>query len=417
MMVSPAPAQTDQMVLSAPLTHSDWMIHNWDKPAAAKVAWGPDGVRQMLETCKACGWSHVYWRTFDGGRSLYKSRLATPGEHFTYDWIYNPVSEDDKALAKRYGIGTTVTAQQMKQISDAITALDYSSFDSLASAVDIGHRLDLKIHAWVSINEDDHGWGLRSDFSLKHPECRWVKRNGRPYRSQMSFAYPEVREYKLGILREHVENYAIDGLFIDWIRTGDIRDNPQNDSFGVADYGYEQLLTSGFRQTYGVDPQSIPNSDERWIRYRAEPQTKFMRSLRQYINKRKPGLPVSVMVHHPWSYRGTQDWINGNLAGMLLDVRTWAREGLMDAAVAAGYYMKGGTPEMAFQALRDETERKVDLWLYAWVPSKVSDFERDFALAKKVGAARLLFWEADIIDIRPGQRELAQAMRRAALLP
>ena len=41
------------------------------------------------------------------------------------------------------------------------------------------------------------------------------------------------------------------------------------------------------------------------------------------------------MVANPWQYRGNMDKIDGNLHGLLLDVNTWAREGLMDSAVAA----------------------------------------------------------------------------------
>jgi hypothetical protein len=69
---------------------------------------------------------------------------------------------------------------------------------------------------------------------------------------------------------------------------------------------------------------------------------------------------------------------------------------------------------MAFDALKKETGGKVALWLYAWVPQGVADFERDFALAKKLGAKRLLFWEADYIDGRANREALQRAMRARA---
>ena len=52
-----------------------------------------------------------------------------------------------------------------------------------------------------------------------------------------------------------------------------------------------------------------------------------------------------------------------HVAGMLLDDETWAREGLMDEAVAAGYYMPGGTPELAYDALKKETGVTVNVRL------------------------------------------------------
>src|SRR5688500_17723417 len=61
----------EKLILSAPLTHSDWML----KP---NMAWGRDGVKHMLDACKACGWSRIHWRVFDAGRATYASKLLKP---------------------------------------------------------------------------------------------------------------------------------------------------------------------------------------------------------------------------------------------------------------------------------------------------------------------------------------------------
>jgi uncharacterized lipoprotein YddW (UPF0748 family) len=304
--------------------------------------------------------------------------------------------------------------EKQRAIRDQLYALDYAHFDSLAAAVNYGHKIGLQIHAWVSINEDDHGWGIQSEFSKKHQEYRWVHRDGRAYRSQLSFAFPEVRRYKLAILKELLSNYAIDGLFLDWIRTGDVRDNPQTDGEGVADSGYEEPLVTKFKRARGAEPHNIPNGDESWVQLRAEPQTEFMQAARKLVASQKRRIPIAVMVGHPWHYRGELNKIDGNLRGLLLDVNTWAREGLMDAAVAAGYYRDGGNAEMAYRALQKETEGKVDVWSYAWVPQSVADFQRDFGLARSLGAGEILFWEADYIDSRAQAAELKQAMSARA---
>ena len=120
------------------------------------------------------------------------------------------------------------------------------------------------------------------------------------------------------------------------------------------------------------------------------------------------------MVMHPWGYRGMQHKIDGNLRGMLLDVTTWAREGLMDAAVAAGYYTNGGTPELAYRALQEEVEGKVDVWFFGWVPTTVEGFLNDVALAKRLGARQMLLWEADYIDGRGNKEELQRVMNEHA---
>jgi hypothetical protein len=115
------------------------------------------------------------------------------------------------------------------------------------------------------------------------------------------------------------------------------------------------------------------------------------------------------MVAHPWAYRGFLDKVNGSLKGLLLDVPTWAKEKLVDALIPEGYYRDGGTPERAYQSLKKEVG-DVPLWFYAWVPQNVGEFDRDYALAKTLGAPQMLFWEADYIDDRAAAAELKKAM-------
>lgn len=385
------------IVLTAPLTHSDWMMH------ADAPAWGPAGIRTMLEHCKAAGWKRIYWRVFDTGRALYASKLLDPMKYDTSPELNCLTSGELAAQAPK-----DLVARAMK--------LDYHGFDTLACAVRIGHELGLEIHAWLTINEDDHGWGWPSRFSREHPEFRWVRRDGRAYRSQLSFAFPEVREYKLGLIKE-ILAYNVDGIFLDWIRTGDIRDNPQNES-GVANYGHEAPLLKAFKAKYGVDPHDIDNGDYRWVHFRSEPITAFMRSVRAEVKKHKPHVTLSAMVHHRWAYRGRIEEggaIDGSLRGILCDVRTWAREGLVDEIVAAGYYTGGGTPESGYRDIEEETEGRVPLWLYCWVPQSPEEFRQDSALARKLGAKQILFWEADYIDARPEPQraEIMKAMRES----
>jgi hypothetical protein len=397
--------ENTKLILSAPLTHSDWVL----KPRGPK--WGPDGVRHMLDACKACGWSDVYWRVFDAGVSTYKSKLLRPGCKAEADNFFQPKSDADLAMRQRLA---PLTPERAADILRQLNAMDYGQFDSLAAAIEYGHKIGLKIWAWASINEDDHGWGWPSEFSKAHPQFRWVRRDGRPYHSQLSFGFSEVRAYKLALLDELLTNYKIDGLFLDWIRTGDIRDNPQTDAKGIADNGYEAPNIAAFRAKYSADPHDVSNDDDRWVRLRAEPQTLFMRKVRELVDKQPTRVPIAVMVGHPWHYRGLQDPIDGNLRGLLLDVTTWANEHLMDAAIPAGYYRAGGNATNAFEALRAETNGKVDVWYFAWVPNTPEEFTREFDAARNLAAKRMLFWEADYIDDRAAAAALKQAMSAKA---
>jgi hypothetical protein len=147
-----------------------------------------------------------------------------------------------------------------------------------------------------------------------------------------------------------------------------------------------------------LDPHTISNDDPRWVRFRAEPRTEFMRRLRKLARARRRSLPISVLVANPWCYRGLGDKIAGNLNGLLVDVGTWAEEGLIDAACPAGYFKAGGSTEEAYRALRSETAGKIDIWPYEWVPKTPSEFDAQTARARSLGAKHILFWEGDYFD-------------------
>src|SRR2546423_15719417 len=87
--------EDEKLILCAPLTHPDWML----KPG---IDWGPQGVHHMLDACKACGWSRIFWRALDGGRSLYASKLVRPEFKMESDNIWDPQTDVEKTLYKRF---------------------------------------------------------------------------------------------------------------------------------------------------------------------------------------------------------------------------------------------------------------------------------------------------------------------------
>ncbi|MFN7806302.1 MAG: hypothetical protein ACK5TO_19990, partial [Planctomycetaceae bacterium] len=100
-----------------------------------------------------------------------------------------------------------------------------------------------------------------------------------------------------------------------------------------------------------------------------------------------------------------------------LDVATWSREGLIDAAVPAGYYKDGGTPEQAWRHLREVLGDQVDIWQYGWVPTTAEAFEQEWQRAQKLPAQQILFWEADYIDNNAQKAPLQELMRSRAAPP
>ena len=135
-----------------------------------------------------------------------------------------------------------------------------------------------------------------------------------------------------------------------------------------------------------------------------------MRAAKKLIKGKDKSLPIAMMGHHPWSYRGDGSvHIDGNKNGLLVDVAQWAKEGLVDQVVAAGYFTKGGTPEKAYAYLKKEVKGKCEIWLYAWVPTNMKEYETSLKMARKLGAKQILYWESDYID-SPSHAEFAKAL-------
>ena len=379
----------EPIILSSPVTHSDWCWHHRDR-----IGTGKDSVQYILDRCKQVGLRKIYWRCFDGGKANYASKLADrPGADFDMDNYHAYAAPEEKL--------------------DWSWLETYKSLDTLKEAVSYGHEIGLEIHAWVTINEDDHPWALTSRFSRQHPHYRWVKRSGMPYNSQLSFAFEEVRQYKLGLLKEILE-YDIDGVFFDWVRTGDIRNAPQATPDGTADFGYEKPLVEAFQKQHSRNPCEIPNNDESWVRFRAQPQTVFMRDAHKLIKAKNNNLPIAVMGYAAWAWRGYTPHINGNLYGLLIDVETWAKEGLIDEAVAWNLvFTPGGSPEKVYRYTHAEVGEHCNVWLYWELPPNAEDFTKSIELAQKVGAKQMLYWESDYMDLperAADAEELTKAM-------
>ena len=130
-------------------------------------------------------------------------------------------------------------------------------FDTLASAVSKGHAAGLKVQAYINmINVYSGGLGTPSDPSHiinTHPEWAMVNSAGVSditrvgVSGTMIFYCPEqsgFTQYCRNVVMEIVNNYAVDGVHLDYIR------------YQEGDYCYCNLHRTNFYNTYGRYPAS-----------------------------------------------------------------------------------------------------------------------------------------------------------------
>ncbi len=204
--------------------------------------------------------------------------------------------------------------------NDSVRTFKGMGVEPIGEVVKYGHTLGLQVFASVRIgipvvappfNNDPQGGG---SLSLSHPELTCVERDG----SQgpcLSYAFPEVRSRAIKTLQNAVM-FGVDGV------------NPLFHR-GPPFLLYEKPLVDGFMARYGEDPRKIPETDERWLKLRAETLTEFMEELREGVNetareypREKPKILLVVFPTRADNLRYG------------IDIEVWVRKALVDYVLA-----------------------------------------------------------------------------------
>ena len=213
-----------------------------------------------------------------------------------------------------------------KQVYDTLRAIADSGVNLTQAVADACHEAGLLCYGSLRMNGDyPTSWMgeslprmLNSKFWWEHPEFRVRGLKGED-RTKLSYAFPEVRDFKLRILREVAER-DIDGINLDFLR------HP-------AFFGYEEPLIKAFKEKFGQDPRELKADDARWLQLRADVMTEFVRSVRAMLDdagKRKGRhLGLSARV----------DWREYRAWGC--DIERWLKDGLLDYLVLAQHTLGG----------------------------------------------------------------------------
>ena len=256
-----------------------------------------DAIRQELESYRDSDFDRIHWELGSGDLMNYPSRIGR-----TLDQIEPP---DYGRKWDRY-------------LHEGWNRLITAGIDPFGEAVSYAHGMGMGFHAAYRLA----GWTYPPpllDYAFadglydRHPEWRCKDRDGRD-QARLSYAFPEVQEYCISVLREVVRAYPVDGITLLYNRRPPYLD-------------YEAPLTEGFKSATGRDPFQIPADDPEWLRYRADALTAFMRRVRHAMAAEADarGAPIEISA-----------CILGAIQDNLffgIDVAAWAREGLVDTVM------------------------------------------------------------------------------------
>jgi hypothetical protein len=286
------------------VSHGDW-FNGWG-------SWGYPSVYRILAEIQRAGVRKVHWRTSFGARMMYHSALEAPlmGD----EGIDRPGNE--AVVRMRY---------------------DLKSWDPLRDAVKVSNELKLPIYGWYTPYEESHYQTTTTSIVRNHPELCQEARDGQRRLSKASFASAAVRAHKVAVVEEQLA-YGVNGITLDFFREHHMASDGKKprvevDAHGVCIYGYEAPMLDAWRQRYDSDARELANDDPRWIDFRAEQTTQYVREVRRATQN--AGVPLCVKVRSMTITRTGYWWppessATNSLRGSFVDWPAWSREGLID---------------------------------------------------------------------------------------
>ncbi|MDP6539237.1 MAG: family 10 glycosylhydrolase [Planctomycetota bacterium] len=289
-------------------------------------------------------------------------------------------------------------------------------FDPMATAIAAARRRGVALHAWVNVVPA--WWGPdpptdRAHVVHTHPEWLWFDAQGRRQAFSPRFyvslnpCLPEVREYLVAVLAELLEEYAVDGLHLDYIRFPNEPPAQRPDQ----DFPRDVRTLALYREATGLAPDEDPGA---WDGWRAEQVTELVRAIAGARDRVRPDAELSAAVgaeaeaalsHH-------QDW------------RRWIAEGLLERVFPMNYTADPARFERrmeAWSAFADRVSVVMGLRAGSVAPEVLIERMR---WAERSMAGFGVFMYADfhdsqntVIDVQTPERSRERAALRKAVLP
>lgn len=172
------------------------------------------------------------------------------------------------------------------------------------------HELGMSTYASLRMDafydSTDAPW-LNGSIYDSYRAYRYIAKDG-SYRNEMSYAYPQVREYVINVLKEAASYDYVDGVDLDFCRYPYI-------------LGYEPILTDAYKARYGIDPKQEVTVEgiQRWNQFKADVITQFLRDIREQLSGKKISIRIPCKGYFEYGF----------------DPAKWISEGLIDVLIPA----------------------------------------------------------------------------------
>lgn len=256
----------------------------WVTNIDSEVLFSQRGVTEAINRLKRLNFNTIYPTVWQGGYTLYPSRVAQ---------------------------------QYFGQSLDPTPGLQ--NRDILEEFVQQGHQKGLTIIPWF-----EFGFMAPADSELveKHPD--WltrrldgsvIKKEGNDQRVWLNPFHPEVQQFILDLVTEIVTNYNIDGIQFD-------------DHFGLpSEFGYDEYTVRLYQAEHQGQLPSEDFFETYWVRWRADKLNQFVKRVFETVKAVNQNCIISL----------SPNPLHFALPAYLQDWFTWERKGWIEEVVLQVY--------------------------------------------------------------------------------
>ncbi len=287
----------------------------------------------------------------------------------------------------------------------------------IGKIIKFAHAEGLKVHPYFCVCTE----GLDSCNALVKEHPSWaVHYQGSP-RGWIDPGNPDARKYEIGLIKELVEQYDVDGISLDYMRgpnriayteSGrlEFQKRYKVDMAEIVAGKSEAVGTEGGDLGKEPSPETVRKNPiwSEWRKWWTRQNNQMMKDLEHEVHKMKPGLPISSYCWGAHTYAGNfetyQDW------------KTWIRNGWLAWINPSGYRYDDASFKTAAKLNRDNIPKGFPYYITIGVKTShgslksAEEIEHQLLMARDAGADGVVFftWEA----LKPFTADITAAIKK-----
>jgi len=331
----------------------------------------PQQIRDLIEPYRHSDVGRVLWAVCYGDRTNYPSVVG----RFE--------GRDDCRVRHVRGDGTNAYIRGQTALWRSLRA--FAKANAMPQAIaaehahELGLRFDLMFRLGIGSQLPPRRQPGGDGFVMRHPQFRQVLRNGTLV-EKASYAFPEVQQFMLSLIREATQEFDTDGINLCFVR-------------GPHFLRYETPVLEAFRAKHGEDAREVDPADARLLAVRADIMSRFVRQARGVLDEvgktKDKRLDMSVWV---WPTKRNV-WCGRTPAEEGLDVKGWVTEGLLDSVIC----QQGLDPELMALGRKHDCP----FVLFTGYRGEKQMSTASVSAAYNAGVNEFAYWDVDFVQDTP----------------